>query len=262
MTELGKQITALRREKEMTQETLANLIGVSAQTVSKWECGTTMPDILLLPVLADVFGVSIDALFGIERKPSADVLHTEKAEAAIDDLLRLMWCEGAPENEVNHNILRMRESLDANHAAQSMWLAPNYTGIYVDADIAAVCRLSREEQLKSLDAPEAARFLASLARPAVRRVMQYQLSNNGRAFTAETAAARCGIEKEEAEAALGALVQFGFTRYQKVELPDGDKPLAVYSLYGEHKLMPLAVLMRLADKLATWQEQYRGFNCP
>ena len=55
MIDIGKQITAMRRERDMTQEQLATLIGVSAQTVSKWECGTTMPDILLLPVLAEIF---------------------------------------------------------------------------------------------------------------------------------------------------------------------------------------------------------------
>lgn len=68
MIDIGKQITAMRRARDMTQEQLATLIGVSAQTVSKWECGTTMPDILLLPVLAEIFETSIDALFGIEPK--------------------------------------------------------------------------------------------------------------------------------------------------------------------------------------------------
>ena len=39
MIDIGKQITAMRRERDITQEQLATLIGVSAQTVSKWECG-------------------------------------------------------------------------------------------------------------------------------------------------------------------------------------------------------------------------------
>ena len=64
---LGERIAELRREHSMTQENLAEIIGVSAQAISKWENGATMPDILLLPVLADTFSVSIDALFGLHH---------------------------------------------------------------------------------------------------------------------------------------------------------------------------------------------------
>ena len=62
---IGSNIRRLRVEREMTQEELANYAGVSFQAVSKWECGTTMPDIALLPRLAKLFGVRIDDLFGI-----------------------------------------------------------------------------------------------------------------------------------------------------------------------------------------------------
>ena len=61
---LGRRIARLRLLKGMTQERLANLANVSAQAVSKWENDQSYPDIMLLPVLADVFGVSIDELLG------------------------------------------------------------------------------------------------------------------------------------------------------------------------------------------------------
>lgn len=60
---VGKNIARFRRENGMTQAELGELLGVSNQAVSKWESETTMPDILLLPALADVFGCSIDGLF-------------------------------------------------------------------------------------------------------------------------------------------------------------------------------------------------------
>ena len=63
---IGERIAVFRKTKGFTQEELASAIGVSAQSVSKWETGTTMPDILLLPVLADLFDVTVDALFGKE----------------------------------------------------------------------------------------------------------------------------------------------------------------------------------------------------
>ena len=62
---LGTSIRRLRTERGMTQEDLAAFAGVSFQAVSKWECGTTTPDIALLPKLAVFFGVRIDDLFGI-----------------------------------------------------------------------------------------------------------------------------------------------------------------------------------------------------
>ena len=49
MNNIGERIAKLRKNSGFTQEVLANTLGVSPQTVSKWETGTTMPDILLLP---------------------------------------------------------------------------------------------------------------------------------------------------------------------------------------------------------------------
>lgn len=60
---IGKQITALRKEKGCTQEELASFVGVSAQAVSKWENGG-VPDVQLLPKIASFFEISIDTLFG------------------------------------------------------------------------------------------------------------------------------------------------------------------------------------------------------
>ena len=61
--ELGYKIKQLRYKAGLTQEQLAEQLGVSAQAVSKWENAVAMPDITLLPALAGVFGVSIDELF-------------------------------------------------------------------------------------------------------------------------------------------------------------------------------------------------------
>lgn len=75
---INKNICELRKAAELTQEALANKLGVSYQAVSKWENGLSCPDITLLPKLAEIFGVSIDTLFGIENKAPA------YAETAIE----------------------------------------------------------------------------------------------------------------------------------------------------------------------------------
>ena len=63
--ELGKRIRQLRFRAGLTQEQLAEKLGVGAQAVSKWENAVAMPDISLLPLLAETFGVTIDDLFDL-----------------------------------------------------------------------------------------------------------------------------------------------------------------------------------------------------
>ena len=63
--ELGKKIRQLRFKANLTQEQLANKVGVAPQSVSKWENDVAMPDITTLPLIAEVFGVSIDDLFDL-----------------------------------------------------------------------------------------------------------------------------------------------------------------------------------------------------
>lgn len=60
MLRIGEKIKQLRKARGVTQEQLANSIGVTFQAVSKWENGITLPDIALAPALAGYFGVTMD----------------------------------------------------------------------------------------------------------------------------------------------------------------------------------------------------------
>lgn len=60
---IGKNIKKLRDERNVTQQQLADAIGVSFQAMSKWECGTSLPDIAILPAIANFFDITIDELF-------------------------------------------------------------------------------------------------------------------------------------------------------------------------------------------------------
>ena len=63
---MGARILRRRKEKGLTQEALANKLGVSNQAVSKWEGDVCCPDLQLLPLLADTLELSLDELFGRE----------------------------------------------------------------------------------------------------------------------------------------------------------------------------------------------------
>ena len=63
----GETLKELRHRQNLTQEKLSNFLGVSFQTISKWERGESYPDITLLPVIADFFRVSVDELLGLNK---------------------------------------------------------------------------------------------------------------------------------------------------------------------------------------------------
>lgn len=66
---LGKRIAAHRKRLGLTQDQLAEQLGITAQAVSKWENEQSCPDITMLPRLAQIFGTTTDALLGIEQNP-------------------------------------------------------------------------------------------------------------------------------------------------------------------------------------------------
>jgi transcriptional regulator with XRE-family HTH domain len=63
---IGRKIRELRQQAGISQETLARALSMTPQAISRWENGTTAPDISLLPAIASYFGVSIDALFSYD----------------------------------------------------------------------------------------------------------------------------------------------------------------------------------------------------
>lgn len=82
---LGKRIIAHRKRLGMTQDRLAEQLGVTAQAVSKWENDQSCPDIAMLPKLAELFGISIDALLGCEKQEGIHEAEVVQPGDAEDD---------------------------------------------------------------------------------------------------------------------------------------------------------------------------------
>ena len=89
---IGKNIAQYRKTLAMTQEDLAQKLGVTNQAVSKWELEQACPDVMLLPVLADIFGITIDALFGRESNRQGTVC--ADVDWPDDAVLRVVAYEG------------------------------------------------------------------------------------------------------------------------------------------------------------------------
>lgn len=79
---IGQKIKQLRLDKQITQEELANYLGIAYQSVSKWETSITMPDITLLPSIALFFNITIDELFSMN--------YTEE----LNHINHKLWHEG------------------------------------------------------------------------------------------------------------------------------------------------------------------------
>ena len=88
---LGKRIASLRKENNLTQEQLAEMLNVTPQAVSKWENDIACPDISLLPELAKTFNVSIDELLigKKEEKKVVELIPEEKRKDYNDLMLRI-----------------------------------------------------------------------------------------------------------------------------------------------------------------------------
>ena len=80
---IGENIRNFRKKNDLTQEALADRLGVSYQSISRWENGTTYPDLELIPAIAEVLSVTVDELLGMPQ-----IEKEKRAVKAFDELRR------------------------------------------------------------------------------------------------------------------------------------------------------------------------------
>ena len=80
---IGENIKYLRKTRDITQETLAEMLGISSQSVSRWELNVCYPDVELLPTIAGIFQVSVDNLLGVD-----DSTEKQKVDQYLDRFQR------------------------------------------------------------------------------------------------------------------------------------------------------------------------------
>jgi transcriptional regulator with XRE-family HTH domain len=129
---IAENLKNLRKKKDMTQEEVAEILGVSAQSVSKWERGDTFPDITLLPALANLYKTSVDSLIGMDKindtQAKNDIFSTEHehlrngeynaATAVLTEALKIF-----PNDEGLMSELAMALALDGDPAKLNQAIA-------------------------------------------------------------------------------------------------------------------------------------------
>ena len=129
---LGARIAALRKEKGLKQDELAEKLNVSPQAVSKWENDISCPDIMTLPSLAKILETSVDFLLSGEKEKAPEVVYVkEESRKNPDDLiLRILVDDGGDHVRVNLPVALLRAINFDPKAVEKMSMKTN--GISID----------------------------------------------------------------------------------------------------------------------------------
>lgn len=137
--EIGVKIKQLRLKAGLTQEQLAGKLGISAQSVSKWENAVTMPDVAILPTLAGELGVSIDELFD---------LTTEQKLHRIERGMEVL-SEYSPEEFVRHEEFLLHQLDEYSDRTVILEYLARLYHFRMEADARRVSKYAREAMLRA-----------------------------------------------------------------------------------------------------------------
>ena len=255
---LSENIARLRKERGMTQETLAEMIGVSAQTISKWENAATYPDVALLPVIADVFGVTIDALYGRESS-YPDVSAKTACDAVIEHVRRtIVAAIHVPELDGSfaEHLEKYRKAMAQDKRHRSV-IENDRDVLYLREAVGALALCKPQEGWSSLFArTENLEVLRLLADEDFRRAMQVIISRRLLNFTLPSLAKAAQVQDAQR---LENMLQISGL-FAKRELLIDEKPLVFYELtMGETKLYLLYAVLVFAQELRTYEQIHYCF---
>lgn len=227
---LNENITKFRNAAGETQGQLADVVGVSNRTVSKWECGEGEPDVAMLMKIAGHYGVTLDDLCGYKAAKKADGKALSADEAALrayseafDTLQNLKSSMNNDEDDgfVPPSLLR-KEYQEENCRATGIFSSRIYS-LFVNSkeNNMALTLMRNRENFKWIagNADDFTKLLGFLAEPDIRKLLCTLFTDTfPYRFTAEFAAETAGIPVEKAEAFLEYAVW-----HNDVELLEGKQ---------------------------------------
>lgn len=255
MNTMGEKIAELRKSKSMTQEELAARIGVSPQAISRWENSATMPDIMLLPVLANILDITIDELFAADKATAINEQDFDRAPKNAYMSVLDVLCKSFKQSSEYKAERLMQEFKDQRGVQAGIRSMNSDDTVYATDGLAVAYLAEKDTAAQLLEDDRIAEFFVALSNSAFRSMLEY-LFENGRSLTPAFAAAKFGISEDEALNALLDITKFGFAL--KTEIDDGEgKTVLVFKPVNMYLLpMLLFPMMRLAyqiiDTKNTW----------
>ena len=201
---INEKIAELRKARSLTQEALGEKLGVSGQAVSKWEKGESLPDILLLPELCDILGISTDALLEVPASAKNKNIMQNFCDFAKEN------CRSKTINEALAMVCDRDDKVELVHLApdEIIVTSPDRFGFVVD----------NAEVMRSLLAPDSddgeyylrdifdKKWLSVLACTSIDKIA-----------TIEEICERTGIEEEEVKRILFSMMERGFVCHEQDE---------------------------------------------
>ena len=260
---IGKNIADLRKNSGMTQEQLAEILCVSSQTISKWENEVTMPDIMLLPVIAGCFDITVDELYGgrnlTEKQQAID--YDDIPEMLYDtviDLTQRGWVETVEGKDIEAEKERMKAYLAENRQVKTATFSNKRGAVIATSEIGLLHR--GKANADQLVQDGIGRVLEILSNTTVRRVFAYEMDNMTKPITAPYAAKKCDISPDEAALALEMLTEIHVNHLTEVML-DENNSVRMYALNSDECIMYVLMILktaRLIDENKQHYFNYRG----
>ena len=133
---IGEKIRTLRLQQKMTQEQLADRLGVSYQSISRWENGITYPDIEFLPSIANYFSVSLDFLMGQDD--------AEKRKSINEQIKKIHTMDENDEDELIELIRTCRREKESSEYFEDICYSLQYSLLHKNARVIDELRKSKD----------------------------------------------------------------------------------------------------------------------
>ena len=274
---IGEKIAKYRKLKGYTQDKLGEMVGVSGQAVSKWENGG-VPDTYLLPTISEVLGVSIDALFGAEKKISdysadeiLDVLFAfclQKTDCKDDriDLFEFMfdtiWTVQSAYfgNEIRPILKDVIKKNRGNPQITSQIIndeGTTYLSLVENFPFFCAVRDTPEISKKLLSEKNFGEFFSLLASDdGMKAIVFTQSTTETSQYTADMMAKKIGITLERFLEIEPLLVKYGLLNEDSLTLNDSE--IKVYRKWSNPEIRPL---LMMAYQFINARQCYYDFTC-
>ncbi|MBQ3068374.1 MAG: helix-turn-helix transcriptional regulator [Clostridia bacterium] len=179
---ISENIAKYRKQRGLTQEQLGELVGVSNQSVSKWESAVSLPDVMLLPDIARALGITLDELYGIAENGKGGDLNARCNKFAVEmqkTIRNRLFYELFENTQSLRYMVRFERDGEMNAHINSGYSigAISYTGngaAFISEDLSVVASaLDIKNGGRVFESPETAAALRKLCSADVRKVFAY-----------------------------------------------------------------------------------------